>query len=804
VVAALGDRGVAVLQAPPGAGKTTRVPLALLEAPWMGGGRIVMLEPRRVAARAAADRLAASLGGKVGGLVGYRIRNDTRVGPQTRIEVVTEGVLTRMLQADPSLEGVDAVIFDEFHERSLHADLGLALTLEARAALRADLRLLVMSATLDGERVAGLLGDAPIVTSEGRQYPVETVHHAPLGGQRIEDHMVGVIADIWHLSTGDVLGFLPGAGWIRRVENALRSRLPADTVIAPLYGALNAEDQDRAIHPDPRGRRKVVLATDIAETSLTIDGVSVVVDSGQRRSPRFDPRSGLTRLVTGRVSLASADQRRGRAGRQGPGVCHRLWPEAEHRHLDPFDAPQISSADLTGLRLQLAQWGSDASELAWLDPPPTPALAEAEALLEQLGAMSEGRITPHGVAILDVGAEPRLAHMMVRAAELGHGGLACDIAGLLSGRDPAETRSADLTERVMALRSGRARGGWRDALTSADRWRRRIGATKDSVDPGSTGLVVALAFPDRVGQQRGAAGNYRLSSGRGAVLPATDPLAGSEYLAVADVDGDPVGGRIYLAAALDRADLDAALGDSIVREAMVTWDVGAGDVVAEHRTSLGALVLKREPMTKPPAQALAGAWASAVATEGLGLLDFSPEVDGWRNRVTALRISHGDDWPDVSDAALLASTDAWLAPHLTGVRRRRDLARIDLRSTLGALLDWNQARRLDKLAPTHIAVPSGNRVRLDYTEPDAPVLAVRLQEIFGLTETPTIAQGRIAVVVHLLSPAQRPVQVTRDLAGFWANTYPEVKKELKGRYPKHHWPDDPLTATATDRIKRRS
>ena len=809
VAEALATAGVAVLQAPPGAGKTTRVPLALLDAPWLNGQRIVMLEPRRVAARAAARRLASHVGGKVGGVVGHRMRNDTKVSAATRIEVVTEGVLTRMLQTDPALDGVGAVIFDEFHERSLHADLGLALVSEARTALRPDLRLLVMSATLDGQRVAAVLGDAPLITSEGRQYPITTHYRSAPGAARLEDHMAAVIADIWSTTTGDVLAFLPGAAWIRRTEGLLKATLPQESVVAPLYGMLSAAEQDRAIRRDAKGRRKVVLATGIAETSLTIDGVGVVVDGGQRRAPQFDPRSGLSRLVTSRISLASADQRRGRAGRQGPGACYRLWSDVDQANLEPFDRPEIMVADLSALALQLAQWGARSGELSWLDAPPAPALSEAIELLEQLGALgADGRITEHGNAMAAIGADPRLAHMMLAAKSLDLGPLACDVAGLLSGRDPLERSSVDLRERVGALRrqggSGIRGAAMGEARSSADRWRRELGIGTASADPDATGLVVALAFADRVGQQRGALGTYRMASGRGAVLPAHDPLAGADFLAVADVDGDPRGGRIHLAAPLDRDDLDLALGSLIARRSVVEWDVGASDVVAEYRTGFGALVFKREPIAKPSNDDLAGAWADAVTAEGLALLAFDQRIDAWRSRVALMRSLFGEEWPDLSDGTLLATTDQWLAPHLVRVRRRRDLAKVDVGQILRARLDWQAGRRLDDLAPTHLTVPSGNSVPIDYTDPEAPTVSVRLQEMFGLTATPTIAQGRVALVIHLLSPAQRPVQITRDLASFWSETYPQVKAELMGRYPKHHWPTDPMSATPTARIKRRS
>lgn len=798
--AALESRRRAVLHAPPGAGKTTRVPPALLHADWLDG-RVVMLEPRRVAARSAAARIASELGTRVGDLVGHRVRNDTKVGPRTRIEVVTEGVLTRMLQDDPSLPGVAAVVFDEFHERSLHADLGLALTIEAQTALRPELAIVVMSATLDDRRIADVLGDAPVVRSEGRRHPV-TTHHRPRHGSDLEADVAAAVEHAWAHDEGDILAFLPGARWIRRTAERLAGRLRGGIVL-PLHGSLDAAEQDRALAPDPNGRRKVILATDIAETSLTIDGVRVVVDGGQRRAPRFDPRSGLTRLETGRISLASADQRRGRAGRQAPGVCYRLWSEADQQHMASFDPPEIAVADLSGLRLQLGAWGASADELTWIDRPPAHALAEAEALLEGLGALdSQGRLTAHGRDMASFGAEPRLAHMMLRGRELGLGSLACDVAGVLTGRDPSTSRHVDLRDRVLDVRRGGGSPALREARETSRRWRRELGVKGDRDDPDDTGVIVALGFPDRVGQQRGSATSFRLASGRGAELPAGDPLAGTAWLAVADVDGEPAGGRIHLAAPLEQTRLTAVFGDDIDVIDHVVWDPRKRDVVAERHHRLGALVLKREPIDRPESSALAGAWADAIAAEGLGLLPWSEALEEWRDRVAFLRRCDGDDWPDLSDATLLASTGEWLAPHLTGVRRRRDLGRVDLGSILRSQLDWSAQRRLDEWAPTHITVPSGSNVRLDYGAEDGPVLAVRLQELFGLTDTPRLAGGRVPVVVHLLSPAQRPVQVTTDLANFWRETYPQVKAELMGRYPKHHWPDDPLTAPATNRTKK--
>ncbi len=815
---ALADGCTLVLQAPPGAGKTTRVPLALLDEPWLDGGRIVVLEPRRLAARAAAAHMAALLGEPIGETVGYRIRLDSRVGPRTRIEVVTEGILTRRLQADPALSGIAAVLFDEFHERSLHADLGLALCLEAQAALRPDLRLVAMSATLDGEPLARLMGGAPIVTSTGRAHPVETRYTEPPGGRRFEDHVAAsVLGALAEAAAGDVLAFLPGAAEIRRVLARLEERGSGPGILlAPLYGALPRTAQDAAIVPAPPGRRKVVLATDIAETSLTIEGVRVVVDGGLARAPRFDPRTGMTRLETVRVSQASADQRRGRAGRLGPGVCYRLWHEAEHRLLPPFTPPEIMHADLAPLALELAAWGAaDPAGLAWLDPPPAAAFAQARGLLAWLGALdTDGRITPHGRRMAGLALHPRLAHMVLAAAEHGLGGLACDVAALLADRDVlrgADARDADLRTRLAALADPRGEGGVdrsarQQALTAARQWRRRLGLGTEPGDPARAGAVLALAYPDRVAQRRSAAGQFRLRNGRGAVLPPHDPLAAADWLAVADLDDAGRDARIFLAASLDRAEVEALFGESVTTADDVWWDEAAQSVAARRRHRLGALVSRDEPLADPPPERVARALLDRVRSHGLEVLPWTKALSQWQARVMLLRAVEAPprDWPDVSDAALLDGLDDWLAPYLPGLPRRRPWPALDLGAALRGLLSWSRQRALDEAAPTHLTVPSGSRHALDYAAPDGPVLAVKLQEMFGLAETPRIAGGRVPVLLHLLSPAGRPVQVTRDLAGFWATGYAAVKADLKGRYPRHPWPDDPLSALPTARTKRRA
>ncbi|HYG89420.1 MAG TPA: ATP-dependent helicase HrpB [Azospirillum sp.] len=829
LLSALKERGVAVLQAPPGAGKTTRVPLALLDEPWLQGRKVIVLEPRRLAARAAARRMAAMLGEGVGQTVGYRVRLDTKVGPKTRIEVVTDGLFLRQLQDDPELAGVGAVLFDEFHERGIDSDLALALCLEARGALRDDLRLVVMSATLDGGPAAALL-DAPVVTSEGRAFPVGTRHlDPPAQGARIEDAVASAVRKALHEETGNVLVFLPGAGEIRRVQGLLEGAVAPGVHVAPLYGDLPADAQDRAIGPTPPGTRKVVLATPIAETSLTIEGIRVVVDSGLMRVPRFDPRSGMTRLVTAKVSQASAEQRRGRAGRLEPGVCYRLWHESTHKALVPFTPPEILDADLAPLALELAMWGvADPNALAWLDPPPASSLAQARELLRELGALDAANaITAHGRRMAGFGVHPRLAHMMLAGKDLGLGGLACEVAALLGERDIVKAqpgfRDSDLRLRIELLRSldgegrirtGRGlsveRGGAQQALRQARQWQRQLRAGGEG-EVGSTGLLVALAYPDRIAQRRsglggggssGPAAQYRLSNGRGAFFAEPEPLSAEDWLAVADLDGAARESRIFLAAPVALPELEEAFAEHLRTETVVTWDSREQVVLARRRRMLFALVLKDERLANPPAEALTAAMLQGVREMGLACLPWTDELRKWQARVSFLRRIEGEEWPDVSDAALLENLGDWLAPFLSGVSRRAHLDRVDLSSALRALLPWAMQKRLDEEAPTHVAVPSGSRVPIDYAA-EEPVLAVRLQEMFGLAETPLIAGGRVPLLLHLLSPARRPVQVTRDLASFWANAYKAVKADLKGQYPKHYWPDDPMQAEPTARAKPR-
>ena len=819
---ALAAHEAAVLQAPPGAGKTTRVPLALVDEPWLEQRTIVMLEPRRLAARAAAAHMARLLGERIGETVGHRVRLDTRVGPRTRIEVVTEGVLGRMLQEDPALERVGLVIFDEFHERSLHADVGLAMTLQSRAVLRPDLRILVMSATLDGVAVSALLGDAPTIASEGRAYPVETRHLPRRPEQRLEAHVARAVREAIEREPGDVLVFLPGAAEIRRVAAMLEeSALPAAVRVIPLHGTLPHEQQDAAIAPSPPGRRKVVLATSIAETSLTIEGVRVVIDSGVMRVPRFSPRSGMTRLETVRVSRASADQRRGRAGRTGPGVAYRLWDAHEDATLVPHASPEILEADLAPLVLMLAEAGiTDPAELSWLDAPPDAAWAQARELLAQLDAIDETfRITPHGRRMAALAMHPRLAHMLL-AAGPGLGGLACDIAGLIGERDvvrrEGDAGDADLRLRLELLR-GRTgeremvhglsvdRDAVRRAREQAREWRVKMGVNAEAPDAiDHAGAVLALAYPDRIAQRRSAeaGGRFLLRNGRGAVLPSAQALSGEPYIVVAELDDRKPEARIFLAAPTTLDELEATCRNQIVREEIIAWDDATASVQARRRERLGAIVLADAPLRDADPARVAAALVDRVRAVGIQALPWSEDALRLHSRI-AFMARREPGWPDVSDDALALSVDDWLAPHVGGLRRVEDLARLDLAEILRSLLDWKQRSALDEHAPTHLVVPSGSRIPIDYSDPEAPVLAVRLQEMFGCTDTPRIARGRVPLTVHLLSPAHRPVQVTRDLAGFWRTTYFDVRKDLRGRYPKHHWPDDPVAAEPTSRAKRR-
>ncbi|AHL76950.1 ATP-dependent helicase [Stutzerimonas stutzeri] len=800
---ALLTRDEAVLEAPPGAGKTTRVPLALLNEPWLAGQSILMLEPRRLAARAAAERLASELGEKVGETVGYRIRLESKVGPHTRIEVVTEGILARRLQDDPALEGVGLVIFDEFHERSLDADLALALTLNARVLLRDEpLKLLLMSATLEGARLSGLLDDAPVVRSEGRMYPVTQRWGRPFqAGERIEPRVVQTVLQALDEEPGSVLVFLPGQAEIRRVNEMLAEQLTSrvEVMLCPLHGELELTAQRAAIEPAPAGKRKVVLATNIAETSLTIQGVRVVVDAGLARVPRFDPGRGMTRLETRRISRASATQRSGRAGRLEPGACFRLWSEEQHAQLVAYGDAEILQADLAGVALQLARWGVEPDELAWLDMPPAAAYAQAQALLQRLGALSRNarggwQLTAHGQAMAELPAHPRIAHLLLRGQSLGLASLAADLAALLVERDIQRGGGVDVSTRQFR---GLLRGP-------------AVPAPANASDHFWHGALLAFAYPDRIARQRReGGGEYRLANGRAAVFGEPDALMRENWLVIAEL-GSRQGQReerIYRAAALDPTLFDEVLAEQVSMRDELEWDEREGVLRAERQRRVGELVLSREPLPGLDDEARGRALLGLVRRKGLELLPWTPELRQWQARIALLRQIDLDagvvsEWPTVSDDALLERLEDWLLPYLGKVSRLTHFAQLDLKGVLATLLPWPLPQRLDELAPVAIAVPSGSRVRLDYSE-SPPVLAVRLQELFGLADTPRIAAGRQAVKLHLLSPARRPVQVTQDLASFWANTYAEVKKDLKGRYPKHYWPDNPLIAEPTARAKPR-
>ena len=850
---ALAGHSSAVLVAPPGAGKTTRAPLALLEEPWAEDKRLILLEPRRIAARAAAARMAATLGEKVGETIGLRVRLTSLVSKRTRIEVVTEGVFTRMILADPALDGVAAVLFDEFHERSLDADLGLAFALDAQQGLREDLRLLVMSATLDGARVRALLGDAPLIESQGRAFPVTTRYVGRNPSSRIEDEVVRATLEALASESGSILVFLPGQGEIRRVAETLQARVKRpDVDIAPLYGALDSRTQDLAVAPAPAGRLKIVLASSIAETSLTIEGVRVVIDSGLMRVPVYEPEVGLTRLETVRVSRANADQRRGRAGRTEPGVCYRLWEEAANGGLQPYAAPEILSADLSGLLLDCALWGvTDPSKLAFLDPPPHTALKEARALLTEIGAIDgEGRITEEGRAIASLALPPRLARMVVDAAREGEARTASEIAVVLTERGLGGD-AVDLATRLDVFRRNRsaraddarrlARGlaaraetlirpsaifalGEKGSRSSPD------GRSKDDRPPGRplgsgerallppgegarrsrpdegpaltlVGALLASAFPDRIAVARGKRGEFLMANGRAAALEAHDLLAGEPYLAIGEIAGRAVSARILTAAPLTLDDIERIAGASIKIQDELSFDRASASLRARRRRRLGALVLHEQTLAVPQNDATALALASGLLSLGLARLPWTRALKQRRDRVMFLRRAEGEAWPDLSDEAL--ADPSWLAPFFVGKTKLDDIGADDLASALDAALPWDLARRLADQAPTHFQAPTGTAAPIDYEAEGGPAIALRVQELFGLNEHPALAGGRIPLTLHLLSPANRPIQITRDLPGFWRGSWAAVRSELRGRYPRHFWPEDPAAAQPTARAKPR-
>jgi ATP-dependent helicase HrpB len=886
LTAALTAGNSVVLVAPPGAGKTTRVPLTLADEPWAGGKKLIVLEPRRLAARAAAARMAATLGEEVGATVGYRVRFGSKVSRRTRIELVTEGVFTRMVLDDPSLDGVAALLFDEFHERSLDADLGLALARDVQRGLREDLKLLVMSATIDGARVARLLGDAPVVTSEGRAFAVETRYLGRDPAAPIERQVADAAARAMRAEEGSALVFLPGAGEIRRAETFLRERLSDPAIdIVPLFGALEADVQDRAIAPSPAGRRKVVLATSIAESSLTIEGVRIVVDSGLSRVPRYEPDVGLTRLETVRVSRASADQRRGRAGRTEPGVCYRLWDEPQTASLAASGTPEILAADLSSLVLDLAHWGvSDPATLDFLDPPPVPAWNEAKALLLELGAIDrDGRITDEGRKLRRLPLPPRLARMVVDAAAAGASALAADIAAVMTERGLGGN-DVDLTHRLDALQRDRSRRA-QDARAMARRWaqiakddaknengvamghvgpqprpvplpprsggeglgvggeadRASAPPTPDPSPPFATrmgggesrgpsprgderkglprgderngplrvegnlspGVLLALAYPDRIAKSRGPGGSFVLANGRGASVEQTSALTRETYLAVGEIAGTAAQGRILLAAPLTPGDIEMHFGARIEARDEIVFDELAASLRARRLRRLGAVTLGEQIRKVEASDQTARMLADGIVRLGIDRLPWTKSLSQWRDRVQFLRRSEGEEWPDLSDRALAANAGDWLAAALTGKTALGALGAGEFSDAIHALLPWPLRRRLDAEAPTHFTAPSGSSVPIDYEAEEGPKLAIRVQELFGLDRHPTIAGGRVPLVIELLSPAQRPVQVTRDLPGFWRGSYAAVKSEMKGRYPRHPWPDDPLKAPATRRAKPR-
>jgi ATP-dependent helicase HrpB len=821
---ALAEHSSAVLVAPPGAGKTTRAPLALLDEPWAKDKRLILLEPRRIAARAAAARMVATLGEKVGETIGLRVRLTSLVSKRTRIEVVTEGVFTRMILADPMLDGVAAVLFDEFHERSLDADLGLAFALDAQQGLREDLRLLVMSATLDGARVRAMLDDGPLIESQGRAFPVTTRYVGRNPSARIDDEVARVTLDALASESGSILVFLPGQGEIRRVAESLEARLKRpDVDIAPLYGALDGRTQDLAIAPSPEGRRKIVLATSIAETSLTIEGVRVVVDSGLMRIPVYEPDVGLTRLETVRVSRANADQRRGRAGRTEPGICYRLWEEAANGGLQPYAAPEILSADLSGLALDCALWGvADPTQLAFLDPPPRAALKEARALLTEIGAIDgDGRITDEGRAIASLALPPRLARMVVDAARDGGGAIASEIAIVLTERGLGGD-AVDLATRLVAFRRDRsaraddarrlARGLTAKAeaalirpsvaFSQREKVARPLPSGRGAGDEGAPGRLLASAFPDRIAIARGKRGEFLMANGRAAALEAHDPLAGESYLAIGEIAGRAASARILTAAAIALDDIERIAGDSIETTDELSFDRASASLRARRRRRLGALVLAEQTLPVRQDDAAALALTRGVLALGVARLPWAKALKQRRDRVMFLRRAEGVAWPDLSDEALAADPE-WLAPFLTGKTKLDEIGADDLSRALDAALPWDLSRRLADEAPTHFQAPTGTAAPIDYEAEGGPAIALRVQELFGLNEHPAIAGGRIALTLHLLSPAYRPIQITRDLPGFWRGSWATVRSDLRGRYPRHFWPEDPAAAAPTARAKPR-
>jgi ATP-dependent helicase HrpB len=803
-----------VLSAPPGAGKTTQVPIALLASEWMAQKKLIMLEPRRLAARRAAEYMAAHLGEKVGQTIGYRIRGEAVISKYTRIEVVTEGILTRLLQHEPELPNVAVVIFDEFHERSIHADLGLAMTLDVQEHLRPDIRILVMSATLDGLAIAKLLGDASMIESKGQSFPVAT-HYARFTSEKsVEARIVDTIVRALDEQEGDLLVFLPGRREMRRVENLLwEKRLSEDVLVHSLYGNAPYQQQSAALSPAPSGKRKVILSTSVAETSLTIDGVCVVIDSGLARISQFDVRRGMSGLITVPVSKAVADQRRGRAGRQQPGVCYRLWMETEHEMLSKYPQPEIKTADLAPLTLDLAQWGTpDGANLRFLDPPPAAHLAQAHALLKSLGAADQtGKLTSHGKAMSELPIHPRLAHMILRGKELGFGSLACDIAALLEERDilaGKKDTDIDLASRLHILYQQRAGDeGVRERISSQSRRLKQLTGIRNESkekEESTRGILLALAYPDRIARRREKqSSRYQMTSGTTAVLPSGSLLTREEFLAIGEVDGLGTDVRVFLAAPLQQQQLEKVFADDLVHNEEIYWSENEKKVVARKVTKLGAVILAEQNLEAHGGHVLE-AILDGIRQMDIQCLPWDKETRTLQQRVQWLRRHSGspENFPDSSDAALFASLEEWLAPFLDGIRRTDQLQKLPLIEILQSRFTYIQGKELERLAPSHLKLPSGSIAALDYSG-DQPVLAVRLQELFGQIDTPKICNGKVNVLIHLLSPARRPLAVTQDLHSFWTNVYPEIRTQMRARYPKHVWPDDPLTAKPTNKTVRR-
>jgi len=791
----------AVLSAPPGAGKTTLVPLHLLGQAWRGDGKIILLEPRRLAARAAAGRMASLIGEQVGETVGYRMRLDNRISAATRIEVVTEGVFARMILDDPELTGVSVVIFDEFHERSLDADFGLALALDVQSALRDDLRILVMSATLDVERVAALLDHPPVIESLGRSFPIDVRYQDRPGGERIEDAVTRAILDAHANEAGSILAFLPGQAEITRTVERLQGRFGAETLIAPLYGNLSQKEQDAAIRPASQGTRKIVLATSIAETSITIDGVRIVIDSGLQRLPVFEASTGITRLETVRVSRASADQRAGRAGRTEPGIAVRLWHQGQTAALPAFTPPQILSSDLSGLVLDLAHWGvQDPASLAFVDQPPETTLREARVLLGQLGALDkDGALKARGKVMRDLALPPRLAAMVVSAGEAGHARDAAMIAVLLTEQGLGGT-SIEIEERLRRFKAERG-----ERAEASRRLAGRLASGLDSVAstaPALAGQLLLHAFPDRIALQRGGRGRFVMANGRGAELPETERLAGSQMLVIADLTGRAAQARILAAAEVTRGDIEAELPGEIKTGDQIFFDRQSRQVRARRATRLGAIVFEETPLPRPSGAAVTQALVEGVRELGLDQLAFSKEAVQLRERIGFLHRTIGEPWPDVSDSALLSRLDGWFAPFQTEARGLSEISAAGLSNGLIALVPHELQRDLSRLAPTHFEAPTGQRHPIQY-EGEEPVLTIRVQELFGLKQHPAIAGGRLPLLLELTSPAHRPIQTTRDLPGFWAGSWKDVRADMRGRYPRHPWPERPEDALPTTRAKPR-